>query len=80
MIAKDNLINALEKSLANEEEFILSYGKEFLQNVLNSGELTNDEKEGIEKVLSAMLEDTERHKNTVLQLLEKIKKDKRNEF
>ncbi|UCG34908.1 MAG: hypothetical protein JSW17_05300 [Candidatus Omnitrophota bacterium] len=80
MITKENLIGMLEKALANEDEFIISYGKDFLDNIMESEILNNEEKKEIEGLLSALLKDTERHKKTIELLIEKVKEDQRNEF
>ena len=71
MITKDNLIGMLEKSLANEDEFVINYGKDFLDD---------EEKREIKDLMTALLEDTARHKETVELLIEKVKGDERNEF
>ena len=44
MISRDNLIEMLVRSKANEDEFILSYGKHFLDNVMKLDSLDDDEK------------------------------------
>ena len=80
MVTKDNLTGMLEKSLANEDEFIISYGKDFLDNVMKSNALNDEEKREIKDLMTALLEDTERHKETVELLIEKVKGDERNEF
>ena len=80
MITKDNLIDMLEKSKANEDEFIASFGGEFLKNVAKSEVLNEDEKKEIENLLTGLLDDTERHKKIITALMEKIKGDQRNEF
>ena len=80
MITKDNLIGMLEKSLANEDEFVINYGKDFLDNVMKSNALNDEEKREIKDLMTALLEDTERHKETVELLIEKVKGDERNEF
>ena len=80
MITKDNLIGMLEKSLANEDEFVINYGKDFLDNVMKSNALNDEEKREIKDLMTALLEDTARHKETVELLIEKVKGDERNEF
>ena len=80
MITKDNLINMLEKSRANEDEFIVSFGKDFLDNVVKAETLNEDEKKEIKNLLTGLLEDTERHRKIITTLIEKIKGDQRNEL
>jgi hypothetical protein len=80
MITKDNLIDMLEKSLANEDEFIIEYGKDFLQKVKQSSELTDDEKNEIESITTALLNDTQRHSEILGGLIKKIKEDQKNEY
>ena len=80
MVTKDNLIGMLEKSLANEDELIINYGKDFLDNVMKSNILNDEEKREIKDLMTALLEDTARHKETVELLIEKVKGDERNEF
>jgi hypothetical protein len=80
MITKENLISMLEQSLANEDEFIVDYGKDFLQKVKESGELESSEKEEILKILGGLLEDTQRHAEIVRGIIAKIKEGQKNEF
>ena len=80
MITKDNLIDMLEKSLANEDGFIIEYGKDFLQKVRQSSELNDDEKSEIENITTALLNDTQRHNETINGLVKKIREDQRDEY
>ncbi len=80
MITKDNLIDMLEKSKANEDEFIAIFGESFLKNVIKAQILNEDEKKEIKNLLTGLLGDTERHRKTIAMLIEKIKGDRRNEF
>lgn len=80
MITKDNLVGMLEKALANEDEFVTSYGKDFLDTLVKTDILKVEEREEIKDLLTTMLEDTERHRKTINMLIEKIKGDNRNEF
>jgi len=80
VITKDNLIAMLEKASTNEDEFIIEYGKDFLQQLQESSELENSEKEEIAMILGALLEDTQRHKEIIEELIEKIKEGQKNEF
>lgn len=80
MATKVNLLDILGKTLANEDEFIVSYGEDFLKAIRSAGQLNDDDKREINDMLSIMLEDTKRHGRTVKLLQDKIKGDSRNEF
>jgi len=80
MITKDNFIGMLEKSLSNEDEFIISYGKDFVDNAMVSRVLNEAEKREIKDLMTVLLTDTQRHKKTIELLIEKLKQDERNEF
>ena len=80
MIAKENLLNMLEKSLQNEDNFIINYGTGFLKEISASGFLSDDEKKAIGDMLAVLLQDTQRHKQAVEALINRIQGDARNEF
>ena len=80
MITKDNLVDMLEKSLANEDQFILDYGKEFLSKVAKVDFLSSEQKLEINDIFSVLLDDTQRHKQTVNSSIEKIKAGEKNEY
>lgn len=80
MITKDNLLEMLERSLKNEDEFITNYGKDFLDKVGKVSVLNEEEKVEIKDLLTSMLEDTQRHSGTINALIDKIKGMAKNEF
>ena len=80
MITKNNLIDMLEKSLANEDEFIVSFGAGFLKDISNTTALSDKEKKDVLSILKALLDDTARHAKTVKRLISTIKEANRNEF
>lgn len=70
----------LEKSLSNEDEFVLSYGGALIGQIDFIEDLSHEEKEKIKDTLAILLSDTDRHAKVVRELIESIKKDSRNEF
>lgn len=80
MITKDNLIGMLKKTLYNEDGFIEQYGGSFANDVDMCAELSDAEKGELKDMFRAMLEDTRRHGKVIAELMERIKKDKKNEY
>ena len=80
MITKDNLVGMLKKSLYNEDGFVEQHSKSFAKDVDMCGELKEDEKRELKDMFQVMLDDTRRHGKVITELIEKIKKDKKNEY
>jgi len=80
MITKDNLIGMLKKTLYNEDGFIEQYKGSFAKDVDACGELGDAEKRELKDMFRAMLDDTKRHGKVITELMERIKKDKKNEY
>ena len=80
MITKDNLIDMLKKSLNNEDDFILSYGKELLREVGSSTDLNEEQKKEIDSVFKSILEDTARHRQTINKIIDEVKVSDKDEF
>jgi len=80
MITKDNLIYMLEKSLTNEDEFVLAYGSDLMSKVEGVSDLDEVDRKTIKNTLSSLLEDTKRHAKLVRNMIDAVQKDGRNEF
>jgi len=80
MITKESLLDMLRKSLSNEDTFIGSYGKEFLEGVTKIKELNEDEKKEIKDLLTVLLEDTRRHSDTIKSLIKDVEEGGKNEY
>ena len=61
MITKDNLLDMLKKSMNNEDEFVISYGKGFIGKIAQIDELSNADREEIKDYFQVLLEDSERN-------------------
>lgn len=72
MIDKKELISILEKALIAEERAIPIYMKHLKTAVFWTGAAEEDIKR-IRKVMSVLLEESERHKKTVETLIDKVK-------
>ncbi len=70
----------LEKSLANEDEFVATFGKSFLKDIAQSAALDDDQKKKVIEVLKVLLDDTTRHAKTVERLISAVKEANRDEF
>jgi len=80
MITKDNFLGMLKKSLTGEDEFILRYGKEFLNRVAECETLSDEEKKEIKDLTETILKDTQRHAQVIGKMMKDIKEGPRNEF
>jgi hypothetical protein len=80
MITKDDLVDMLGKSLANEDQFILDYGKDFVSKIAEVDFLSPEQKLEINDILGVLLEDTQRHKQTISDSIERIKAGEKNEY
>ncbi len=80
MIIKDNLIGMLEKSLANEDDFVSVYGDDFLRKLDQAPDLNDDQKREIKSILTVLIEDTKRHAKAVKSLIRQIQGEPKNEF
>ena len=80
MITKNNLLEMLSKSLANEDEFILQYGEDFSQRVGVDESLSEEAREDILELMQSILKDTFRHKDVLTKLISQVKEDNKNEF
>lgn len=72
MSKKENLIIALKKGLHLEEDFIVRLGP-YCRACIASSELSPTEQEEAESILSVLENDSARHKETVQNLIEKIR-------
>lgn len=80
MVTKENLLGMLKDSLVNEDDFILKYGEDFLKDLMQASDLSDDQKQEIEGILSAILTDTKRHQETITKLMDDVKRSDKNEF
>lgn len=80
MITKENLIDMLQKSFTNEDDFILSYAKDLIKDVEQSPDLGDDQKEEIKRIFDSILEDTARHRQTIKEIIEEVEGSQKDEF
>lgn len=73
VFSDEGLLELLDKAKKNEDEFVISYGNDFLRDLKASGIVNNDEELEIRNMLTAMLEDTARHGRTIEGIMDKIR-------
>lgn len=80
MITKENLLDMLRKSVSNEDEFISQYGKTVIEKIHNCVLLASDEKDKIGKLLKAILDDTNRHREIIASLIQDVETGTTSEY
>jgi len=68
----DDLIGMLKKSRKNEDEFVVSYGTDFLHELDGLDGITLNEKAEIRSILTVMLEDTIRHGKVIDDMIKSV--------
>ncbi len=77
MRKKKDLLTALNKGLNLEEDFIIRLGPH-CRAYIASSELSQTEKKEAESILSVLESDSARHKETVQNLIEKMRIEEKN--
>ncbi len=74
MMRKKALLQKLNKSIKDEDDFLAEYKPTLIHEVQETVGLSEKEKEIVIKVLKTLLSDTQRHRETVAKLIEQVEK------